>query len=111
MATSLGEEKPAWKIDLVSLSACAEGLGKYILKYGDFYKPQKARFVPTFCKRINRTSTAVGNWWQLLKKGRQMTFSATKFIYNNNNKQDFTPNGTNNEYVWVQKRVQGSDRW
>ena len=31
MATSLGAEKPAWKIDLVSLSACAEGLGKYIL--------------------------------------------------------------------------------
>ena len=31
-------------------------------KYGDFYKPQKARFIPTFCKRINRTSTAVGIW-------------------------------------------------
>ena len=41
---------------------------------------------------------------------RQTTFSATKFIYNNN-KQGFTPSGTNNEYVRVQKRVQGSDRW
>ena len=29
---------------------------------------------------------------------RRTTFSATKFIYNNkNNKQGFTPNGTNNE--------------
>ena len=37
--------------------------------YGDFYKPRKTWFIPTFCKRINRTSTAVGNWWQLLKKG------------------------------------------
>ena len=32
-------------------------------------KPRKARFIPTFCKRINRTSTAVEIWWQLLKKG------------------------------------------
>ena len=41
----------------------------YVLSYGDFYKPRKARFIPVFCKRINCTSTAVGNWWQLLKKG------------------------------------------
>ncbi len=26
--------------------------------YGDFYKPRKARFIPTFCKRINRTSNS-----------------------------------------------------
>ena len=30
---------------------------------------------------------------------------------NNNNNQDFTPNGTNNEYVRVHKKVQDSDRW
>ena len=42
---------------------------------------------------------------------KRTTFTVTKFIYNNNNKQGFTPNGTNNEYVRVQKRVQGSDRW
>ena len=30
--------------------------------YGFFYKPRKARFIPTFCKRINRTSTAVEIW-------------------------------------------------
>ena len=43
---------------------------------------------------------------------RRTTFSATKFMYNNNNnnKQGLTPNGTNNEYVKIQKRVQGSDR-
>ena len=75
--------------------------------------PRKARFILTFCKRINRTSTAVGNWVAAFEERRRTTFSATKFIYNNNNnnKQGFTPNGTNNEYVRVQKRVQGSDRW
>ena len=26
-----------------------------INNYGDFYKPRKARFIPTFCKRINLT--------------------------------------------------------
>ena len=41
----------------------------YSPSYGEFYKARKARFVPTFCKRINRTSTAVGNGRQLLKKG------------------------------------------
>ena len=84
-----------------------------LILYGDFYKPRKARFIPTFCKRINRTSTAVGSWLTAFEERRRTTFSATKFIYNNNNnnKQGFTPNGTNNEYVKVQKRVQGSDRW
>ena len=81
-------------------------------KYGEFYKPWKARFIPTFCKRINRTSTAVGIWVRAFEERRQTTFSVTKFIYNSNsNKQDFTPNGTNNEYVRVQKRVQDSNRW
>ena len=81
--------------------------------YGDFYKPRKARFIPTFCKRINRTSTAVGIWVTAFEERRRTTFSATKSIYNNNNnnKQGFTPNGTNNEYVRVHKRVQDSDRW
>ena len=73
--------------------------------YGEFYKPRKARFIPTFCKRINRTSTAVGNWVAPFEERRRTTFSATKFIYNNNNnKQGFTPNGTNNEYVRVKKK-------
>ena len=82
--------------------------------YGDFYMPRKARFIPTFCKRINRTSTAVGKWLTAFEERRRTTFSATKSIYNNNNnniKQGFTPSGTNNEYVRVQKRVQDSDRW
>ena len=73
------------------------------IKYGDFYKPRKARFIPTFCKRINRTATAVGIWVTAFKERRQKTFRAIKFIYNNN-KQGFTPNGTNNEYVRVQKK-------
>ena len=82
------------------------------LSYGDFYKPWKARFIPTFCKTINRTSTLVGIWVTASEEKRQTTFSATKFIYDNNNsKQGFTPNGTNNEYVRVHKRVQDSDRW
>ena len=75
-----------------------------------FYKPRKAWFIPTFCKRINHTSTAVGKWVTAFEERRRMTFSVTKFIYNNY-KQGFTPNGTNNEYVRVKKRVQGSDRW
>ena len=29
---------------------------------GDYYKPRKARFIPTFCKRINRTQPAVEIW-------------------------------------------------
>ena len=80
---------------------------------GNFYKPRKAWFIPMFCKRINRTSTAVGSWLTAFEERRRTTFSAMKFIYNNNNnnKQGFTPNGTNNEYVRVQKRVQGLDRW
>ena len=71
--------------------------------------------VPPYVVLQIRTSTAVEIWWQLLRKGRQTTYSATQFIYNNNNnnnnKQGFTPNGTNNEYAWVHKRVQCSDRW
>ena len=80
---------------------------------GIFYKPGlKARFIPMFYKRINRTSTAVGIWVTAFEERRRTTFSATKFMYNNtNNKQGFTPNGTNNEYVRVHKRVQDSDRW
>ena len=83
--------------------------GKVI--YGEFYKSRKARFIPTFCKRINRTSTAVGSWVAAFEERRRTTFSVRKFIYNNNNKHGFTPNRTNNEYVRIQKRVQGSDRW
>ena len=77
---------------------------------GIFYKPRKARFIPTFCKKINHTSTAVGKLMTAFEERRQTTFNVTKFIYNNN-KQGFTPNGTNNEYVRVHKRVQDSDRW
>ena len=83
---------------------------KPLLICEDFYKPRKARFIPTFCKRINRTSTVVGRWVTALEEGRRTIFSVTKFIYNKQ-QTGFTPNGTNNEYVRVQKRVQCSDRW
>ena len=76
---------------------------------GNFIKPRKARFIPTFCERINRTSTALGRWVKAFEERRRMTFSVTKFIQQTTN--GFTPNGTNNEYVRVQKRVQCSDRW
>ena len=33
-----------------------------LLNYGDFIIPRKARFIPTFCKRINRTLTALEIW-------------------------------------------------
>ena len=46
-------------------------------RYGDFYKPRKARFIPTFCKRINRTSTAVGRWVTAFEERRRTTFSVT----------------------------------
>ena len=49
---------------------------------GDFYKPRKARFIPTFCKRINRTSTAVGRWVTAFEERRRTTFCVTEFIYN-----------------------------
>ena len=80
---------------------------------GIFYKPRKARFIPTFYKKINRTSTAVGIWVDSFwRKEDERLLRATKFIYNNNNnKQGFTPHGTNKECVSVQKRVQGFDRW
>ena len=68
---------------------------------GDFHKLRKARFIPTFCKRINRISTTVGRWVAAFEERRRTTFSVTKFI---NNKQGFTPNGTKNEYVRVQKK-------
>ena len=61
--------------------------------------PRKARFNPTFCKRINRTSNSSRDCRQVLKKGTNDLYRATKFIYNNNNKQGFTPNGINNECV------------
>ena len=48
-----------------------------IKRYGDFYKPRKARFIPSFCKRINRTSTAVGRWVTAFEEGRRTTFSVT----------------------------------
>ena len=64
--------------------------------YGEFYKPRKARFIPTFCKRINRTSTAVGRWVAAFEERRRTTFGVTKFIYN---KQGFTLNGTNNDNI------------
>ena len=64
--------------------------------YGEFYNPRKSRFIPTFFKRINRTSTAVRKWLTAFEERGWTTFSVTKFIYNNNNKQGFTPNGTNN---------------
>ena len=47
-----------------------------------FYKPRKARFIRMFCKRINRTSTAVGRWVADFEEKRQTTFSVRKFIYN-----------------------------
>ena len=86
---------------------------RFICKYmGNFISPEKLEFNPTLCKRINRTSTTVGIWVTAFEERRRTTFSATKFIYNNNNnKQGFRPNGTNNEYVRVHKRVQDSDRW
>ena len=63
---------------------------------GEYYKPLKARFNPTFCKRINRTLPAVEIWVRAYEKRDEQLIHATKFIYNNN-KQGFTPNGINNE--------------
>ena len=50
--------------------------------YGDFYQPRKDRFIPTFSKRINCTSTAVGRWVTAFEDRRRTTFSVTKFKYN-----------------------------
>ena len=36
----------------------------YIYIYGDFYKPRKARFIPTFCKRINRSREMGDSFWR-----------------------------------------------
>ena len=59
--------------------------------------PRKARFNPTFCKRINHTQTALEIWVRAFEERDERLIHATKFIYNNNNKQSFTPNGINKE--------------
>ena len=59
--------------------------------------PPKARFIPTFCKRINRTQPAVEIWASAFEERDERLIRGTKFMYNNNNKQGFTPTGINNE--------------
>ena len=49
---------------------------------GIFISPEKPGLIPTFCKRINRTSTVVGRWVAAFEERRQTTFSVTKFIHN-----------------------------
>ena len=44
--------------------------------------PEKPGLIPTFCKRINRTSTAVGRWVVAFEERRRTTFYVTKFICN-----------------------------
>ena len=62
--------------------------------------PRIARFIPTFCKRINRTSNSSREMVTAFEERKTKDLYATKFIYNNNNnKQVFTPNGINNECV------------
>ncbi len=68
---------------------------------GIFISPEK----PGLFLRFVKEKTVLS-----FEERRRTTFSATKFI-NNNNKQGFTPSGTNNEYVRVHKRVQDSNRW
>ena len=72
-------------------------IATFLVIYGDCYKPRKARFIPMFCKRINRTQPAVEIWVRAFEERDERLIRATKFIYNNNNKQGFTPNGINNE--------------
>ena len=73
------------------------------LFYGDFYVPRKARFIPTFCKRINRTQTAAEIWMRAFEKWK------TNYLYVQQNlhtttttttiNRGFTPNEINNECV------------
>ena len=60
---------------------------------------RKPRFIPTFWKRINRTSNSSREIVTAFEERDERLIHATKFMYNNNNnnKQGFTPNGINNE--------------
>ena len=61
-----------------------------------------------FCKGINRTQPAIEIWVRAFEERDERLIHATKFIFNNNNnKQDFTPNGINNKLEEFTKRVQG----
>ena len=59
-------------------------LKSFMLNCGDFYKPQKAQFIPTFCKRINRTSNSSRELVTAFEERDERLIHATKFIYNNN---------------------------
>ena len=49
---------------------------------GILTSPEKPGLIPTFCKRINRTSTAEGRWVAAFEERRRTTFCVAKFIYN-----------------------------
>ena len=70
--------------------------------YGFFYKPRKARFIPTFCKRINRTlnsSREIVTAFEERKTNdlymQQNLYTTTTTTIN----RGFTPNRINNECV------------
>ena len=78
----------------------------FVSRYGDFYVPRKARFILTFCKRINRTSTAVEIWVRAFEERKTNDLYVQQNLYTTTTiNRDFTPNGINNECVTVQKRV------
>ena len=56
---------------------------------GILVSPEKPCLIPTFCKRINRTQPAVEIWVRAFEERDERFIRATKFIYNNNNKQGF----------------------
>ena len=64
---------------------------------GIFINPEKPGLFLRFCKRINRTSNSSRELVTAFEERDERLIRTTKFIYNNNYKQGFTPNGINNE--------------
>ena len=66
----------------------------------DFYIPRKARFIPTFCKRINCTQTALEIWARGFEERKTNYLSVQQYTTTTTTiNRGFTPNGINNECV------------
>ena len=63
--------------------------------------PRKARFIPTFCKRINRTQPAVEIWVRAFEQRKTNYLYVQQNLYTTTTtiNRGFTQNGINNECV------------
>ena len=93
----LQSNKKKKKMKIPSIAAAAN-----VPTHGDFYKPRKARFIPTFCKRINRTSTAVEIWVTAFEERKTNDLNLQQNLCTTTTttiNRGFTPNEIINECV------------